>query len=407
MNNDALRDYLPYLRPRSAEADALAIAVLVLIGLGLVAAVVLSLLRWRRSQQRLRELFRQRAQEQGLVPAQIDLLQQIARRQKMRHADVLLTSVLAFERHVGRFSDELATRQPFDPVLAEITRIRAVLGFDHVAADQPLLSTRHLGTGQTLMVWSDANPAQYATPWVVVQRDESALTVVPLLREDQRHVLGVRVGDQLAVRFWRERDTEYRFATRVLEIDADSQGLMLAHTSQVERLQQREFFRLDISFPIALYAIPKEAAEQLATRAGAGRPAEDETPEAQSELPAVDLATAPRLDGQVLNLSAGGLGLTTHGPIPAEHLFFVDPGFEGEFPLAGLVCEVVHQERSAEGTYLQMKFADLPPELEKEIVRRVFAEQTRAPEMSHHGRPTDEAPAPPEAADQPPGLQAG
>ena len=53
----------------------------------------------------------------------------------------------------------------------------------------------------------------------------------------------------------------------------------------------------------------------------------------------------------------------------------IDPDFEGIFPLAGIVCQVMRDSSDPNGRTLQLRFVDLPPVLESSIVRSVYQHQ--------------------------------
>ncbi len=140
-------------------------------------------------------------------------------------------------------------------------KIRQVLGFDEIPLAQALTSTRQVEKGQTLLVWESHDHKEGFTPWILVDRDEASLTMSPLLREqDDATPSQFRIGDEVSIRFWRDGDTEYRFDTRIIDLGAES-ALILRHTGEVERLQQRDFVRVNVHFPITLYQLgePVEA----------------------------------------------------------------------------------------------------------------------------------------------------
>ena len=81
---------------------------------------------------------------------------------------------------------------------------------------------------------------------------------------------------------------------------------------------------------------------------------------------------APRLEGRVSNISAGGLGMTVTGELPAIDKWLVDPAFDGPFPLAGVVCRVVGDRGEGDRhPALKLKFEELPTTVESEFVRHV------------------------------------
>jgi len=386
---DNLGPILPFLRPRSAEISPFAWLLLLLLVAAFIALIAYNLLKWRRRKQQLAESFLHLAKEMRLDSHQAGFLFQIAREKRMNNPLLILTSVYVFDRHLGELAERLANENSADPVLDTIAQIRALLGFDELPADQALRSTRQIPTGQTLMVWDDEDEAEEFSPWLVVARDERAITVAPLLRDGQREFVPLQPGALLAARFWREGDTEYRFTTEVLAFSPQDRTALLRHVDRIERLQLRDFFRLQTHFPIFLFALPIDSEEEESTpenllvrqEEDEEHPPEPPPPETETVLPigeppAIPVPEdAPRIAGQVTNLSAGGLFLMTGDEVPIGHPLLIDPAFAGPFPLGGLLCDVVHATEVQEGQGLQLSFVDLPSPREREIVRLIYQHQ--------------------------------
>lgn len=360
-----LREVLPYLRPRSAEPTLFGQTVLILLCVGLATLVVLHCSRIYRQRRQKKINFYEKAEEAQLLQPQSDFLLQIARQRKVANPLQLLDSVYAFDRHLGAYAAQLADTNLDDPRLQDIAEIRSLLEFDHLPHDQALRTTYQLEVGQTLMVWPATSDTEGHSPWVVVSRDERGLGLVPLLREDMRHFDSLTNGDQLAVRFWREGDTEYSFIAEVFAVDPQDRTVFVRHADPIERKQLRDFFRLDIRFDLQLLLIPAAEGDTEAQEES------EESEESEPKLP----PPLQSLAAEALNLSAGGISLLTPNALPADQLLQIDPQFKGAFPLAGVLCRVVQSSRHADGYLLQCQFQDLPTTLESELVRRLYQHQ--------------------------------
>lgn len=381
---DNLSPILPFLRPRSAEISLFSWLLLLLLVAAFIALIAYNLLRWRRQKRQVAENFLHLAKEMRLDSRQADFLLQLSREKRMNNPLLILTSVYVFDRHLGELAARLTNDNPDDPVLDTIAQIRTLLGFDELSADQALRSTRQVPAGQTLMIWDEGDESEEFSPWLVVDRDERAITIAPLLRDGQREFVPVQPGALLSARFWREGDTEYRFTTEVLAFSSQDRTALLRHVDRIERLQLRDFFRLPTHFPLFLFALPITPAEKesepedLLVRQ---EEEEEHAPEAEEvspigEPPAIPVPDdAPRIAGQVANLSAGGLFLMTGDEVPIDHPLLIDPAFTGPFPLGGLLCEVVHATEVPQGQGLQLSFVDLPAAREREIVRLIYQHQ--------------------------------
>ena len=193
-SNDKLREMLPFLRPRSAEPTLFSQTVFYLMWTGLALLVVLYLLRSYRQRRRRVTDFCDLGMEVGLNDEQIQFILKIGREQRMKNPRNLLTSARFFDRHVGGYATTLASQDLHHPILEQIAEVRSALGFDDLPVDQALSSTRQVERGQTLMVCEDeGEDSERFSPWVVVERDEAVLSVVPLLEGDAARFTDVKV----------------------------------------------------------------------------------------------------------------------------------------------------------------------------------------------------------------------
>ena len=334
--DDSYDALLPLIRLRSESPDWLMQLVLLLLFLMLALPLVYSLVDRYRARRQLWSTFRNNALERGLDDAQIQFLERVALREHMRQPLVLLSSHKAFERHTSRYLKETNPEA--------IDRIRDLLHFARSPAGYPLNSTHQLERGQALMVWPVKGGPQGFVQCVIVDQDVDALYAAPLLRDSDRHLSALAAEDRIKVRFWREGDTEYRFRSRILKTAADTTTVAIKHTGRLERIQMRDFFRLDVRFDLGLQLLADEATEQ----------------------------EAQQLTGTVTDISGGGLGLSTKKPAPLNSTLQIDSDFVGAFPLAGLRCRTVSAHENRRGWHLRFEFVDLPPQIENEIVRRIY-----------------------------------
>ena len=212
-----------------------------------------------------------------------------------------------------------------------------------------------------------------------------------MLREDQRQFRAVTQGSYLSARFWREQDTEYRFTTEILSVDEVSQTILLKHVHDLERMQQRGFFRIAVHFPMLLRVLPEEAGPKgteaaIALLDSVETPAEadmvvepkevgSDTDEGEQDEALFDPRELPTIQVDVMDLSAGGLNVRTQDTTAGGFRVLIDPDFEGTFPLGGIVCQVLRDTSDPNGRTLQLRFVDLPPALESSIVRTVYQHQ--------------------------------
>ncbi|MBT4499631.1 MAG: hypothetical protein HOC74_18030 [Gemmatimonadetes bacterium] len=347
--DESYRPLLPLLRLRSEYPPWLLDLFVGLILFFFVASLVYPLIRRYLWKRHVRRAFTANALERGLSPERSQLLLRIARRDRMKHPFLLLSSLRAFDRHVGGYAGLRTDRDgPEDRELTEIDNIRRILTFDRAPPDQPLYTTRELAVGQTLMVFPVKKEFRGFCQCVVVHRNEHAITAAPRLREDDKRFGGLKSGDRLKVRFWREGDTEYRFRTEILDTVPQTIGILIRHAEKLERIQKRDFFRLEVGFDLCLFAVP--AASEV-----------EQGPEEGGVV-----------EGRVVDISGGGFGFLSREPVPTGSVLEIDPDFRGLFPLTGLRCKVIEQSEHSRGYSLGLEFADLPPGREREIIHQIY-----------------------------------
>ncbi len=339
--DESFRSILPYLRPQNQPLPPWVDELFFLLAAVLLPAwAIFTLLRRHRWHRHARDTFIDHAVERGLSAEQGRLLLGIARRHRMKHPLLLLSSLKSFDLHLGRYLSGQAHHN--GEVVAALREIRRVLGFDRPPPQQPLPTTRELALGQTLMVWPEKGGAEGFCPCAVVQQDERAISLVPLLRKDEEHFRALAPGERVKVRFWDLSQVEYRFRTEVLPSDPESTFFAVRHAEELERLQKRDFFRLPVDFELAL--------------------SPDDEPDSS-------------IAGRAVDLSGGGLGILTQAEVEPEAFLVIDPSFKGDFPLAGLRCQVLKQLPQPSGYRLNLEFLDLSPQQEGEIIRRIYQQQ--------------------------------
>lgn len=308
----------------------------------LLPALVLALHLYRRHRQRQAQ-FQRRAKDKGLKPAQRRLLWQLARQQQ-RNPVLLLRSASAFELCVG----EYVRNEGKDSVLAELGRIRLLLGFDQLIPGQTLRTTRQLVQGQTLRLWPAAEDTGQARDCLVVSVSEPALVLTPLTSA----IPTWNPGIALRACFQREQHAEYHFTTQLLSRTRHS--LSLQHAEQIQRLQTREFLRWDTAFPLTLLTPSRNGGKQP-------------------------------VEGTVTNIGGGGLQVQVQEEVPAGTPVVVDPQHRGPFPLAGVKGRVVAGSRTR-GRALHIQFVGLHRQTEARIVRRIYQHQLgRLPKVREKG----------------------
>ena len=341
------QDILPYIRPRAGDLGWLGLLMASLI-IALLAGALLTYLTtgWRR-RRRTRLAFFAAAAERRLSIPQTTMLYDLSRRHRMHDPLLLLTSLKIFDDHAGRLAAGGGDRTRLNALGA----VRRRLGFDTPAVEQRFYTTRTLAPGQKLMVWPNGLQRGFIQ-CVVVGRDERAITAVPLRRDDDELLSQLQAGEKIKVLFWRDGDTEYRFRTDILEFQPHTTSVRIRHAEELERVQQRDFYRIHVDMHVRLYALPLGI--------------EEIDPERVASV-ATDV-----LEADLMDLSGGGLSLFLPGPAPRNAEIVIDPVYEGVFPLAAAHLLIVDQQRQGNGWHVRLQFTELPAAVRDDLVAAIF-----------------------------------
>lgn len=351
------QDILDALRLRSETAGWLLWAVLgflaIFVGLLWGGAVVMR----RRERRHVMRGFNKLAEERGLTGEETALLLRMAREARLENLLMAFSSVSAFERGIDRLLPPEDGPER-DAMVSRLQGLRTKLRFDHLPPKWALRHSRQIPLDIRILVGFKRNGRTRFCTCVVVENNAVALKVAPLVREDEEALEGVEIGERLYIRFWMERDAEYKFRSCLLPETGTSRGtLVLEHTERLERLQRRDFFRLPVHIALRFYALPDAELARLP-------PGE------------IRVEGEPRLAGTLVDLSAGGAAVQAEeGLAPGEQVV-IDPLYEGDFSLAGLVCETIKSvENRADGFTNILEFVNAGDALQDRLVRELYRRQ--------------------------------
>ena len=361
---EVYRQIFDIIRPRSDSPEWMFWFFLAFLALIVVLVVSEALIIRNRHRKHLHRMFRNLAAEKGLSEPEEDLVWRIAAEASPRNPLVALGSLAAFNRGVDRLTEKIGAddRVSLHSLDEWLVLIRRKLRFDELPAGWVLKTTRDISEGQRLLAGFKHNDQTRFCTCLVVETDASGILVSPLLRSDEEALGSVSEDDVVYVRFWRHGDTEYKFRTRLLSESGMAGGtILLDHAKEMERVQRRDFFRLNVRIPIKLYALPGGT--------------DLETP--PSEIP-TEPDAVPGCEAVVTNLSAGGLLARAAEPGHEGDYLIIDPAYDGSFSLAGIVCQLIRSERRGEDRHvLHLEFANVSDTLQDRLVRQIHRAQIR------------------------------
>ena len=361
---EVYRQIFDIIRPRSESPEWMLwffLSFLVLIAALVIGEAIIIRKRHRRH---LHRSFRSLAEEKGLTETEVGIIWRIAAEASPTNPLIVLGSLGAFNRGVDRLiekigPDDQASRRNLEEWLV---LIRRKLRFDELPVGWALKTTRDIPEGQRLLAGFKRDDQTRFCTCLVVEVDASGILVSPLIRADEEAFDKVSEEDVVYVRFWRHGDTEYKFRTRLLPDSGHGRGtLLLGHADELERVQRRDFFRLGTRIPASLYDLPPDV--------------DPSTPPGEI---VIEPGTPPSYEAIIVDLSAGGLLASTTVQKDDDEHFTIGASLDGEFSLAGIVCQLVRSEPRGEDRYLQhLEFTNVNDTLQDRLVRQIHNAQVR------------------------------
>lgn len=318
------------------------------------------------------------------VPAdQWGALQGVLKRYARRDPMGVLTSHRKFEACVEKEMARLTRSGNVKELKAAGSLLRGArlhLGLDFVPAGRPLESTRELSSGQDLWFSMTSVDTPQWTPARIRTVDEAYFHV---RLDADKTVSGLRPGETVQFRLWREHDARYVFSSvladhQVVPVGSVSgQGQATGnnesvhvwsffHTRDLERLQLRTYYRVQYREPVVVgvLAIDKEAG------ANGSR----------------NRQVTAKILGTFTSLSAGGFAATIGQTVHSNALLRIPLELPGEDPFE-VNARVVAIDPKERGEYLlRGEFVNIPEDLRDTIARYVFHRQqppyTETPESA-------------------------
>ncbi len=270
------------------------------------------------------------AAQRGLSGGDLTLAMALARSARVAPLE-LLTQHKVFEAVTSRaLGGQLSAGVAGAPLASGLRRIREALGFDRLPAHAPLLSTRQLPAGTQL----DVGAARGDVSLV----DELTFTV------SLRQPLSCTVGQPLTLQLAHAREARYQLRCRVLATQPGDSGpqITFEHDNAPQRLQQREYARVNVEAPISLHPVswPGQA------------------------------LTKRDLVGTLRDLSGGGARLSSPMALP--------PGVivEASFSVAGQDFALSAVTLSSRGAEVRLEFVDVLPKDRDRLIAAVNRLQT-------------------------------
>lgn len=193
----------------------------------------------------------QYVEQAGLTGAEVEKLKAILHYENVSQPQAIFHSIVLFERCIERQIQVFLAKQPTDEQQQKendmLNSLRCKLGFDHLAPEHPLASSRNIALGQTGALYGHNHKKPLIQHAEVVGSNEFSFLLQ--YNVDKEDVCYLQPADEVKYAFSRLGDNEYGIPLRVMA--ADGAGLIeLCHTIDMRRFQFRQFVRIETSLPL-------------------------------------------------------------------------------------------------------------------------------------------------------------
>jgi len=223
-----------------------------LVLLFVFAVVFFEIYRSKKTKQNLVDLawkkFDVRAEVLKLNQGAINLLKEIVEESGLQDPSLIIKSAHVFEKSLEAYYDFRKIKSMPDSKLASIRNLRKMIGFSPLSKDVAFISTRQFDVGEKCAVQiPESGPATHKGMCLIRNVEERYWSITNL--SDPQ----VPSKTWILVNLIRAGDAEYTFRAQVLK-DADGE-IILAHTNKLNRAQQRNWVRIDVSIPVEVTQI--------------------------------------------------------------------------------------------------------------------------------------------------------
>ncbi len=223
------------------------VAFIALIVVSILIVVLYEIYRSNKTKEDLRNLawkkFDARVELLKLSQGSIDLLKRIIEESGLQDPSTIIKSAHVFEKTIGAYYEIRKIKSISDSMLEKIRDLRRMLGFLPLSKDIAIVSTRQFEVGEKCAVQIPENgPVTHKGMCLINDVDERYWSITGLSGPS------VPAKTWILVNFVRSGDAEYIFRAQVVrELNGN---IVLNHTSKLNRAQQRNWVRIDVSMPV-------------------------------------------------------------------------------------------------------------------------------------------------------------
>jgi c-di-GMP-binding flagellar brake protein YcgR len=345
-----------YVKPPTAGAATLwwmLTVILSLIALFLIYDIVARKTRRARAREQSAVNFNQLALVCRLAPDEVNLLRHLIGVCEIEFPDRVFTSFELFNTCIEQQSPD-APGAISEADAKRLRLIRNMIFFGERSRFAPIRTTHELKSNQWLHLKRISTGEVFMAP--VVEAGASGLLVTTPRRGDD--YIELSPGEKLDIYFWRDRDASYHFESEVLgQTGAHYLITSLRHVEDVERIQRRQFHRIDTSILVSAVPVTREELDKT------------------SRGEAVDTKGHPGLRAYVVDISGSGFALASRTALAPNDLVYVelptDRGKGKSIPIIGKILNVTKREHTGE-SLMHAEFAGLGADKHEKIFQFIY-----------------------------------
>jgi len=276
-----------------------------------------------------------------LSESSVALLREIALESGLQDPDSMIKSPHVFENSLEIYYKNKKIESISNGKLKEIRDLRRKLHFLPLSREIAFTSTRQFDSGERCIVQiPDSEPATHKGMCVVFSLDELQWFMA---RPEGPEV---PAGTWLRVNLTRPGDAEYAFRAQVLR---DLNGeLALNHVNQLNRTQQRNWVRIDVSIPVEITQIENGNVGDI-------------------------------FMGKIIDMSGGGFGITLPIKLPSGSNLLLSFEIPGHGHIDNLLVKVVR----VAGAVHSVAFEGVIHSVQEQIVQYIFEKQRQDSLIRH------------------------
>jgi len=276
-----------------------------------------------------------------LSGSSVAILKEIALESGLQDPDSMIKSPLVFEKSLETYYKNRKIESMPSEKLKEIRDLRRKLHFLPLSREIAFTSTRQFDSGEKCIVQiPDSGPATHKGMCIVLSSNELQWFMA---RPEGPQV---PVGTWVRMNLTRPGDAEYAFKAQVLR---DLNGeITLSHVNQLNRTQQRNWVRIDVSVPVEVTQIENGNVGDI-------------------------------FMGKIIDMSGGGFGMTLPIKLPTGSNLLLSFDIPGHGHIDNLLVKVVRSS----GAVHSVAFEGAVHSVQEQIIQYIFEKQRQDSLIKH------------------------